>query len=320
MSNIEVVGLGAINTDFLYLVKEVVLDGEGPVDRVKAVPGGSAANTIYGLARLGIKTGFLGAVGDDEPGRACLKDFQQAGVDASQVRVKKGQETGLALCLSDRAGKRSIYLSPGANSLLEPEDIDRDYLGRAKMVHLSSFVDDKQFDLQAELVAKLPPEVKISLAPGMLYAARGMKALSPLLKRSALLFINKDEIEKLTGEDYAAGAKECLSQGCQIVVVTLGKGAKQARSGRVLTAYIRDRNGEYRVEPSLSPPDHPETTGAGDAFAAGFLFGLLKGKKLEDCGRLGDTLACCALSKIGAREGLPTLPALRKMLPGIIDF
>ena len=316
MSNIAVVGLGAINVDFLYLVKEVVLDGEGPVDRVKAVPGGSAANTIYGLALLGIKTGFLGAVGDDEPGRACLKDFHQAGVDASRVKVKRGKETGLALCLSDRAGKRSIYLSPGANSRLEPEDIDRDYLGQAGMVHLSSFVDDKQFDLQVELAAKLPPGVKISLAPGMLYAARGMKALSPLLKRSELLFINKDEIERLTGEDYVAGAKECLSQGCQIVVVTLGKGVKQARSGRVLTGYIRDRKGEYKVEPSASPPDRLETTGAGDAFAAGFLFGLLRGKRLEDCGRLGDTLAHFALSKIGAREGLPTLPALKKRLGG----
>ena len=320
MSNMQVVGLGAINMDYLYLVKEIVLDSEAPLDRIKAVPGGSAANTIYGLARLGIKTGFLGAVGDDEHGKACLKDFQQAGVDASCVRVKKGKETGLALCLSDRGGKRSIYISPGANSLLEPEDIDPDYLGQAGIVHLSSFVGDTQFNLQAELVEKLPPQVKISLAPGMLYAARGMKALSPLLKRSYLLFLNKEEIERLTGKDYSAGAKECLSQGCQIVVVTLGKGIKQARSGRVLTGYIRDRKGEYKVEPSASPPALLETTGAGDAFAAGFLFGLLKGKKLEDCGRLGDTLAHFAMGRIGAREGLPTLPVLKETLPGIIDF
>lgn len=320
MSNIEVVGLGAINMDFLYRVREIVLDSEGPIDQIKAAPGGSAANTIYGLARLGIKTGLLGAVGDDEPGKACLKDLQQAGVDASPVRVKKGKETGLALCLSDRGGKRSIYISPGANSLLELEDIDLSYLGQAGIVHLSSFVDDKQFNLQAELVEKLPPEVKISLAPGMLYATRGMKALSPLLKRSYLLFINKEEIERLTGKDYVAGAKECLSQGCQIVVVTLGKGAKQVRSGRVLTGYIRDRKGEYKVEPSASPSARLEATGAGDAFAAGFIFGLLKGKKLDDCGRLGDTLARFALSKIGAREGLPTLPALREALRGIIDF
>lgn len=320
MSNIEVVGLGAINMDYLYQVKEIVLDAEVPIEQTKAVPGGSAANTIYGLARLGIRTGFLGAVGDDEQGKACLRDFQQAGVDTSGIQIKKGVDTGLAMCLSDRAGRRSIYISPGANSLLNQQDIDLDYLGQAGMLHLSSFVDAGQFNIQAELLKKLPGRVKISLAPGMLYAARGMKALSPMLKKSHLLFINKDEIERLTGEDYEAGAKECLKQGCQIVVVTLGRGAKQPQSGRVLTSYICDRNHEYKVESPADSEDRVDTTGAGDAFAAGFLFGLLKGKKLDECGRLGDTLAHFAMSEMGARQGLPTLPALKKMLPAIIDF
>ena len=72
MSNIAVIGFGALNMDYLYGVKQTVLDGEVPIDHIKAAPGGSAANTIYGLAKLGVRTGFVGAIGDDEQGETCL--------------------------------------------------------------------------------------------------------------------------------------------------------------------------------------------------------------------------------------------------------
>jgi ribokinase len=146
-----------------------------------------------------------------------------------------------------------------------------------------------------------------------------MKALSPLLKKTYILFINKDEIEKLIGEDFVVGAKECLKQGCQIVVVTLGKGLA-LKSGKVLTSYICDRNREYELELSPDFTNQLEVTGAGDAFAAGFLFGLLKGRKLNECGQLGNAMAHYAMNDIGARKGLPTLPTLKQMLPSIINF
>lgn len=85
MSNIEVVGLGALNIDYLYKVERILDDGEAVVDETKLSPGGSAANTIYGLAKLGVNTGFTGVVGDDAEGKMLLEDFQKAGVDISQI-------------------------------------------------------------------------------------------------------------------------------------------------------------------------------------------------------------------------------------------
>jgi len=309
MSNIEVVGLGALNIDHIYKVERILGDGEAVVTEAALSPGGSAANTIYGLARLGIRTGFTGVVGNDAEGKIMLQDFQKARVDTSQIRLKHGTQTGSVLCLSDRLGKRSLYVIPGANNLLAIDDLDMTYINQAKFLHLSSFADDRQFKVLLELMDKLDPSVKVSFTPGALYATKGLKALAPVLARTHVLFINQSEIEQLTKGDIAAGAEKCLKQGCHTVVVTLGQGTiwKNVRA----TSYIRDIENEYIVEPGkqniISAID---TTGAGDAFATGFLYGLLSSKGLEECGRLGDIVAQFSIAKIGAREGLPTFNEL----------
>jgi ribokinase len=178
------------------------------------------------------------------------------------------------------------------------------------MVHLSSFADDKQFNLQVNVTKKLANSVKVSLAPGMFYVARGLKALVPLLERTYIVFMNREEIERLTGEGFRVGARELVKLGCRIVVITLGKGIAKGKDGMV-TAHICDGEKEYEVESEKGSPKSPlETTGAGDAFAAGFLFGFLRSKRLEECGLLGDIMASFAISEIGARRGLPTLAQL----------
>lgn len=314
MNSVEVVGIGAMNMDQLYSVERILVDGEASVKEFSLHPGGSAANTIYGLARLGVRTGFIGAVGDEEIGRMLVEDLAGGGVDVSQIRVKKGAKTGSALCLSDDQGRRSLYIMPGANSLLEAEDIYLDYVNQAKVLHLSSFVDESQFELQKRVVAQLNPSVKVSFAPGSIYTAKGMQKLTPLLNKTYLLFINRSEMKQLTGEDFASGAKKCLEQGCHIVVTTLGNAkTKLARKANraTLVAHILSREEEYLIE-SRTKQTEPviDTTGAGDAFAAGFLYGFLKGKDLHQCGFLGDMMALFCISKMGARERLPSLAEL----------
>jgi ribokinase len=309
MNTIEVIGLGALNIDHIKIVERILEDGEAVALETKSTPGGSAANTIYGLARLGVSAGFCGAVGDDDYGRTLLQDFQRVGVDTSQIRVKNGAKTGTVLCLSDRLGRRSLYVVPSANSLLTMDDLDPTYINRAGMLHLASFADEAQFKVVLELVDKLASSAKLSFAPGALYAAKGLKSLAPILKRTYLLFINQNEIRQLTGKDITNGAEDCLKQGCQMVVVTLGTGEKIKKTNAA--GYIRDAKQEYIIEPlSQDRGAEVDTTGAGDAFAAGFIYGLLKGKGLEDCGRLGNLVARFCISKMGAREGLPTLKEL----------
>ncbi len=286
MSKIQVIGLGALNIDYIYKVERILNDGEAVASEAKSSPGGSAANTIYGLGKLGMSAGFCGVVGNDDEGKVLLRDFKAVGVDTSRIKTKTRARTGSVLCLSDRRGRRSLYVLPGANNLLKLSDLDLGYINQAEMLHLSSFAGDKQFKVLLELIDKLDPSVKLSLAPGSLYAAKGLKALAPILRRSYLLFINEDEMRRLTGKDVKAGAESCLEQGCPKIVVTLGKGGGP---GKKAVGYIRDAGNEYLIESAgRGTMAEIDTTGAGDAFATGFIYGLLKGKNLKECGQLGD--------------------------------
>jgi len=237
--------------------------------------------------------------------------FWSQAISLAAPSVKPGVKTGATLCLSDKLNFRSIYVTPGANSELTREDIDPAYINQAKMIHISSFVDERQFKVLPELIETLEPSVKVSFSPGMLYAARGLKALSPILARTYILFINESEIRQLTGEEFKAGAESCLKQGCHTVVVTLGKSS--SHKAGAATGYIRTTEYEYSVQPGDKiEASAADTTGAGDAFAAGFLYGFLNGKGLEECGHLGNFVAQLSITKIGAREGLPTLDELSR--------
>ena len=338
MDSVRVVGFGAMNLDELYQVPSVLADHETTIEGHQFMPGGSAANTIYGLAKLGIKTGFIGAVGDDEAGKLLLQDFRNVRIDTSQIKVKEREKSGLALGLTDQQGNRALYVEPGANKLLTKEDISLEHVVKAELIHLSSFVDDRQFELQKWVVSNLPQSAKISFTPGAIYTRKGLDALTPILAKTHLLFTNENEIEKLANTKFKAAARYFLSRGCKIVVVTLGKGTttkikKQqlafdfANHLQILStggytvsnnepesfrfaSYVADSNNEYIIE--SRPGEKMDTTGAGDAFATGFLYGLLKEKSLEECGRLGDIVAQFCISKMGARQGLPTLSELTR--------
>ena len=258
-------------------------------------------------------------VGDDAEGEVMLHDFQKVGVNTSQVRVKPGVKTGSTVCLSDRLGKRSLYVLPDVINLLVMDDLDLAYVNQARMLHVSSFVDDRQFKMLLELMDRLDLSTKISFTPGALYAAKGLKALTPILARTDVLFINQDELHQLTEEGVLAGVESCLKQGCHIVAVTLGEGTElevgKGVSRRTVTAvsYIRDAEVEHAIEPhGRNIIAKADTTGASDAFATGFIYGLLDGKELEECGRLGDVMAQFSISKVGAREGLPVFTQLAR--------
>jgi sugar/nucleoside kinase (ribokinase family) len=299
-----VVGLGALNADRILLVDRLLADGESIVKDAGTFAGGSAANTVYGLAKLGVASGFVGAVGSDAEGRSLLRDFKKANVDTSHVAVKKGARTGTVLCLSSN-NNRALYVLAGANAMLTADDIDMDYISGAEYLHLSSFVDDAQFELSRSHLRKLPPTVKLSFSPGALYVARGIEALRPFLRCADALFINRDEIEKLTGDDFRPGCTTAINTGSKSVVVTLGSGFKQG--GTQVVAYVCDGKNEWYIDAGQgSKVDVVDTTGAGDAFAAGYLFGTIEGKDPLTCGRLGNCMAQLSLVCSGARQGLPT--------------
>jgi len=294
MNPLDVIGFGALNLDEILRVPRVSLNDESVVEEHRSAPGGSAANTVYALARLGANTGFIGAVGEDEAGQVLLQDLRQGGVDTTGIRTKSDCKSGRAIAITDRQGRRALYVEPGANSAFAREDIDLSYARTARLLHLSSFVDDTQLDCQKWLVSKLPDSMMISFAPGAIYAKNGLDKLSPILQKTYVLFANQQEIQELVGTEYRVAARTLIGQGCTIVAVTSPS-----------ESYVIGSGNEYTIESDIVK-EQIDTTGAGDAYAGGFLYGLLRGKCLEECGRLGDIVARFSITKIGARAGLPT--------------
>ena len=300
----QVIGLGAMNMDYFYRVKSLLKDGEAKVEEVQTFPGGSAANTIYGLAKLGISCGFVGAVGGDEVGQRLIEDLKQAGVDTSFIVTKANSKTGSVVALLDNEGHRALYVHQGANGLLNQTDMNFAYLGSAQILHTSAFVGEKQFLWQGDILAGLAPDTKLSFAPGALYSKRGLENLKPILERTFILFLNRQELKELAGADPVTGALRCLQSGCQMVVATMGKGLR--RGSKTYSCLVSQANKVTWVPIATGVKHVTDTTGAGDAFAAGFLFGYLMQKPAEECALLGDLTAGFSITRIGARTGLPT--------------
>lgn len=269
-------------------------------------PGGSAANTIYGLAKLKLGTGFIGALGDDTECKAILNDFGNVGVDASNIVIKSGVKTSTVHGFVDAKGERALYINPGANNELAWEDINVDFAKNSKMLLLTSFVDDVQFKLQQKLIENLTQDLepKIIFSPGALYSKRGLSELASIIEHSYLCILNSEEFKNLTGMEYQEGALKLIDKGVQILAVTLGQDGYYVTDGN--TTHIENAN-------ELSQGELIDTTGAGDAFATGFIYGLLHGEPLDRCGKFGNTIAAHCIRKMGAREGLPTLNELNNM-------
>ena len=288
----DAIGFGALNVDKVYLVSEIPkAEEESFVIDFKIYAGGSSANTISALARLGLKTGFIGKVGKDSEGEFLIRDFESFGVDTSNVIVSEGR-TGVAMVFVDREGRRAILLDPALNDTIKFDEIDLNYVKDFRLLHLSSFVCKvswESFESQKRIAEKF--EGIVSFDPGSVYAKFGLDKIKPLIKQTNVFMPNEIEIELLTGLDYREGA-EFFLKWCDVVVV------KRGEKG----CYVASDEGCYEV-PAYKVKV-VDTTGAGDAFNAGFLYGLLKGKNLEDCARIGNYLASLCIQHVGARTYL----------------
>jgi ribokinase len=156
------VGFGALNLDKIYRVDKIPkADEEGFVRDLQLFPGGSAANTIVGLARLGIRTAYIGKVGDDAEGGILLEDLKREGVDTRAVIKARGR-SGTAIIFVDDSGNRAILVDPGVNDTIRYEEIDQ-----------KKIVDE--FEL-------------VSFDPGMPYAERGKAEMMQILRRTTIFF------------------------------------------------------------------------------------------------------------------------------------
>jgi ribokinase len=302
MTGFDVVGFGALNVDKLFKVNKIAAaDEESSITEYEEAAGGSAGNTIVGLARLGCRVGFLGKIAGDAEGRMLIEGFSREGVDTTGIAVAKKGRSGTVMGFIDPKGERALYVNPGVNDSIELDESSIAYASHSKFLHLTSFVGEKSFNAQIELVRKVSRSTRIGLDPGALYARKGFAALRPLVKAAYVVLPNVGELEALTGKvDYRKGAGALLNEGVHVVAVKLGSEG----------CYVTSREGSCLIEPLKVRV--VDTTGAGDAFNAGFIYGLINRKSLSDCGRLGNFVASRCIMKMGARTALPTLADLKR--------
>ncbi len=289
----DVVGFGALNLDRTFYVPHIAHeDGESSITSVSSAPGGSAANTIVGLARLGVQTGFIGKVGTDAPGILLVKSFITENVNVDGIVVTDSGSSGIVYCFVDTQGERAMYIDPGVNDTLTFKEVNLDYCRDSRFLHYSSFTGLSPLQAQI-LLRECLPNTQLSIDPGTVYAMKGLDTLKPLLKDCQVFLPNERELYLLTEQEYTSGAQILLDLGVQIIAVKLGARGCYVTNGRETH--------------TIAPPamEIYDTTGAGDAFCAGFLYGLLRGQDLYTCGTWGNHVASYILKTSGARQGLP---------------
>ena len=296
----EVVGIGALNWDRLLLVDRFAKEGEEIVIKeFREEAGGSAANTIAGLGRLGVKCGFIGKMGSDKEGELILKAFEREGVDTKGIKRVEGR-SGAVYAFVDDLGERSMYVKSGVNDNLLLNDINSSYLRFARFIHISSFAGSTSIET-IKKIPELKGPAKLSFAPGFL-SRRGRDFLTPILKQCEILFLNEKEAAALTGKPPSEAGAVLRREGLETVVVTMGsKGC-----------IVVDEEGAHEAFGIKTTV--VDTTGAGDAFAAGFLYGTLKGFDASASARIGNFAASKCIRHIGARKGLPSKGSLKAFL------
>ncbi len=311
---LDVVGVGNALVDVLShetdaviarlgLAKGVMTMVEhGDVERIYAaqgttteLSGGSTANTIAGLASFGAAVGFVGKVADDEFGKVFAHDLGALGVWYATPPATDGRATGRCHIMVTPDAERTMCTYLGVASDLTPADVDADLLTRAAVTYLEGYLFDQPaakaaFRAAAETAHRAGRQVALTLSDPFC-VNRHRAEFAELVEHGVdLLFANEEEILSLYETDAFDDAVARVRAHTEIAALT-----RSARGSVIVTG-----EGVQEV-PSVPVEQLVDTTGAGDQYAAGFLYGLTHGRDLVTCGRLGSLAASEVIAHLGPR-------------------
>lgn len=282
----KVTGFGAINWDII--AKSTKYANKGEEVELKSIwehPGGSAANTISWLSDYSSNLFYVGAVGDDERGKKILESMQEKGINTSSIIFDEKESTGTAISLLDEENERTLYTYGGAGSHIDPDEINSEIFEKSDLIHSSSFLSKELLELQKKISSL---DADFSFSPGLLCNKIGFNSLKPILKNTDILFINESELKALFDhKTIEKGIQGLIDTGVGEVAVTLGgKGC-----------IVADK--EKTTKKEAKEVEVTDTTGAGDAFASGYLLGYLEDLELSKKGEYGIQLSAKCIQKLG---------------------
>ena len=304
--------IGAALVDMVAQVQRFPLtDDEVFVSDLNLFSGGAAANTAYACGKLGLKSAFLGKLGKNDPfGTKILIDFSDVNVNTSLIKYSNEHGTGSAYVVLTKEGDRRIFAHSGAANYLSKEDIVEQEIMSTKLIFLSSLKNLSPLLKAAKIGQK--NGIPVILNPGMLIIDQGFDMIKELLEQVDILILSKREFQSLFPSKNKGKLNGLIKEkanhlfkfGIKSLIVTMGeKGAK-----------LLDPKCSKMISPTIVT-QVIDTTGAGDAFSAGFIYKFIRNTSfnfddLKNCVKTGNFVAGKCIQKLGARKGLPNCEEL----------
>lgn len=268
--------------------------------------GGSAANTMAGFASFGGKGGFIGKVADDALGKVYQNDMRAQGIVFETQPLIMGAPTGRCMILVTPDAQRTMNTFLGASVELSPNDVDEELVSSAQVTYLEGYLFDKPLAKQAfikaaETAHQAGKRVALTLSDPFCVDRHRHDFIQLVQNHVDILFANEEEIKSLFMQHSFEDAASAVGNACEIAVLT------RSEKGAVVVA--EKKTIAIKAAPVAKVVD---TTGAGDQFAAGFLYGFTQGLDLDQCGRLGALAAAEVISHMGPRPAVRLADLVKK--------
>jgi sugar/nucleoside kinase (ribokinase family) len=260
------------------------------------ISGGSAANTMVGITSFGGTAAFIGRVADDQLGSVFGHDIRSAGVHFTAAPAAGGSASGRCLILVTPDGERTMNTFLGAAAEVAPEDVDADLVRSAQITYLEGYLWDQPaakeaFRYAAKVAHAAGRRVALSLSDSFCVERHRADFMALVDDDIDILFANEAEICALYEVDQFDDALQRVNHHCEVAALTRSAKGSVVVSGEEM----------HVVDAAAVPGGLVDTTGAGDLYAAGFLFGFTHGYDLGACARLGSIAAAEVISHLGAR-------------------
>ena len=287
---------GDINVDLVIPgVEHLPLPGqEDVVDTMDTYVGGGAAIFTLGIGKLGLNPVFQGKIGDDCYGQFILNEFRDKNVDQTLISISNLNKTGISISFTNEAD-RSFLTYRGTNDEIDLSNINVDKVKEAKHIHLTSYMGRKNHKQYLELLKKIKADgtTTVSFDVGWDDTGEWYQGIYELYPYIDILFMNETEAIHYSRKTEVVEALKDFGNTCKLVVAKLGKkGAMAIQDGKLYKVE------SYKVQAI-------DTTGAGDSFNAGFVYGFLKGKSIEEALRCGNACGGLSVTALGGNTGFP---------------
>ncbi|MGC8777586.1 MAG: carbohydrate kinase family protein [Candidatus Caldatribacteriaceae bacterium] len=270
--------------------------------------GGCAHNTGVVLRKLGEEVVVVGKVGKDDLGEVIIRSLERHGVDARGVSFDEVCHTSATMVILDTQGERTFLHYPGTNARLRADDVREEFLKGTQVVHVAGSFLMPGFDgQQTALVFQRARSLGVTTSLDTAWDDTGQwfSTIEPVLPHIDIFISNRDESSRISGKtNLVEMAQFFLDFGIRVVAIKMGEEG----------SFIMTREEKVIIPPF--PVDAVDGTGAGDAFAAGFLTGYLKGWDLYEVGRFANACGAMCVQKMGATEGVGTFEEVLTFMKG----